>query len=229
MDWKKRRWLGVFVVLLAMGCGDDNPTDPGPGPDPDPDPDPVEPTYVSGRVSGVAANVISALVTVSATGYDELVVRAWRDGEVPQETPATAFGGETTVATAVLGLFPDSEYSLGIVLRVDAVEQVVDTLSFATGSLPDWLPQATPVGASPSDGYVTLSAPGGPVILDNTGRVVWYVTAPDPVLSNFQAHGDGSYTLLGRDTEVQQFPGARRTRTGDGAPCVRRPRGDSIP
>ena len=201
---RNRTWLGLLLVLLTLGCGDDDPFDPGNG-GPDPDPDPVEPVYISGQVSGVEANVISAEVVVSATDYDEFLVRAWREGDVPQETPAVNFGEETTVNSAVLGLHPDSEYSLGIVLTVDGVEHVVDTLSFTTGSLPDWLPAAVPVGVSPADGYLTLSVPGGPVILDNTGRVVWYVTAPDPVLSNFQAHPGGSYTLLGRDTEVQEY------------------------
>jgi hypothetical protein len=34
------------------------------------------------------------------------------------------------------------------------------------------------------------------VIIDNTGRVVWYLHAPDPTLVSFQAHGNGRYTLL---------------------------------
>lgn len=203
---RKKAWLGLLLGLLALGCGDDGPTDPGNGgPGPDPDPDPVEPVYISGAVSAVQANVISAEVTVSATGYTELVVRAWRVGDAPRETPAVALGEDTTVTSAVLGLYPDSEYDFEIVLTADSVEHVVDTLSFTTGSLPDWLPVVVPVGANPAPGYLTLSVPGGPVIIDNTGRVVWYLTAPDPVLSNFQAHPDGSYTLLGRDTDVQEY------------------------
>ncbi|MGB5674452.1 MAG: aryl-sulfate sulfotransferase [Gemmatimonadota bacterium] len=200
----RRLWLGL-VVLLALGCGDDGATDPGPGPGPDPDPDPAEPVYISGQVRGLGANVLSAEVTVSARDYDELVVRASRAGDAPLETPAVAFDGETTASTAVLGLHADSEYSLEIVLSADGIADVVDTLLYTTGPLPDWLPSIAPVGADPAPGFLVLSAPGGPVIIDNTGRVVWYVTAPDPVLSSFQAHPDGSYTLLGRDTEVQEF------------------------
>lgn len=200
----RQLWLGL-VVLLALGCGDDGATDPGPGPGPDPDPDPVDPVYISGQVSGVGANALSAEVTVAATGYDELVVRASRAGDESLATPAVPFDGETTTSVSVLGLHPESEYSLEITLSADGVADVVDTLTYTTGSLPDWLPSIVPVGAAPAPGFLVLSPPGGPVIIDNTGRVVWYVTAPDPVLTSFQAHPDGSYTLLGRDTEVQEF------------------------
>lgn len=202
-----QRWkAAAAAALLALGCGDDatGPGNGGPDPDPDPDPDPT-PVYVSGSVTGVAANVISAEVTVVATDSDSLVVRAWRDGETPEVTPPVAFGDLTQASTAVLGLYPDSEYSLEIVLTADTVEVAVDTLAFSTGTLPEWLPSPVPVGQSASPAYITLSAPGGPVIIDHTGRVVWYMTAPDPVLSNFQAHPEGSYTLLARGTEVQEY------------------------
>ena len=62
-----------------------------------------------------------------------------------------------------------------------------------------------PVGDDPAPGFLVLSAPDGPVILDNTGRVVWYLFAPDPVLSNFQAHDGGFYTLLGPSTRAPHF------------------------
>jgi hypothetical protein len=202
-----RRLWGLVLVLLALGCGDDDPVGPGPGPDPDPDPDPDPPekVYVSSTVTASSVNVLSARVTISARGYDSAQVRALRPGDAPAPTPFVPFGSETTVSTAVLGLHADSDYGLEIVLVADGADEAVDTLSFTTGSLPEWLQSIVPVGSSPAPGFLTLSVPGGPVIIDNTGRVVWYVTAPDPVLSNFQAHPDGSYTLLGRDTEVQEF------------------------
>jgi hypothetical protein len=193
------------VVALALGCGDDDPAGPGPDPDPDPDPDPTEKVYLSSSVSSNSVNVISARVTISARGYDSALVRALRAGDAPQSTPFVPFGSETTVSTAVLGLHPESLYDLEIVLVADGAGEAVDTLSFTTGTLPDWLPSIVPLGSNPAPGFLTLSAPGGPVIVDNAGRVVWYVTDPDPVLSNFQAHPNGSYTLLGRDTEVQEF------------------------
>ncbi|UCF20660.1 MAG: aryl-sulfate sulfotransferase, partial [Gemmatimonadota bacterium] len=73
----------------------------------------------------------------------------------------------------------------------------VDTLSFTTGSLPDWIPAADALGNDTTAGLVVLSYPGGPVIVDNGGRVVWYKTAPDGLLNSFQAHANGAYTLLG--------------------------------
>lgn len=204
-------WATVVVAVLAAGCGDAQPLapgngdrGPGPDPDPDPDPDPV-PEYISAGVTAVSANVISAEVSVRATGFDELFVRAWRAGGVPFTTPVVRFDGGEVASTAVLGLHPDSDYEFEIVLTAAGVEAPVDTLDFSTGTLPAWLPTIVPQGANPTPGLVTLSLPGGPVIIDNSGRVVWYLSAPDPVLNNFQAHPDGTYTLLGRDTQSQEY------------------------
>ena len=89
MSLKRKPWVFLFAAIIAFGCGDDDPTDPGLGPDPDPDPDPVEPVYISGQVSGVPANVISASVEVSATDYDSLRVRAWRVPGIPTAANGT--------------------------------------------------------------------------------------------------------------------------------------------
>jgi len=199
-------WLVPLGMALLAGCGGDDPAGPGNGDPAGPgNGDPEEPLFHSAVVSKSPANEIGAEVHVLASGYDSARVRAWREGEAPELTPFVAFAVDTTLEMAVLGLYADSDYSLEVILVADGVQETVDTLAFATGSLPDWLPAVVPVGTDPAPGFVTLSVPGGPVIIDNTGRVVWYLTAPDPVLSNFQAHPDGSYTLLGRDTDVQEF------------------------
>lgn len=193
--------------MTLAACGNDDPAGPGTGgPDPDPDPDPAEVSYQSGAVSGVSANVLSAVVKVDATGADSMVVRAWRGGEADeQDTPPVSFDEGGQASTAVLGLHADSEYLLEIRLVAEGITHVVDTLAFSTGPLPEWIPAATPVGDGPDGGFVVLSLPEGPVILDHAGRVAWYLAAPDPVLNSFQVHPDGSYTLLGRDTQVQEF------------------------
>jgi outer membrane protein assembly factor BamB len=190
----KKLWpaalLVVFPVLVLAACGDD-PAGP----------EPIDPEFITAVVVANPANAISAEVKVQALGYESVQIRVWRDGEVAQMTPPVPFNGDTTIAAAVLGLHPVSDYSFEVVLNVGSVQDAVDTQAFTTGALPDWLPSPTGSGASPSPGFVTLSLAAGPAIADNTGRIVWYLASPDTVLTNFQAHADGTYTVFGRGDE----------------------------
>jgi hypothetical protein len=43
------------------------------------------------------------------------------------------------------------------------------------------------------------------VIVDNSGKVAWYHYSPNGVLNSFQAHPNGSYTLLGTGATETQF------------------------
>jgi hypothetical protein len=72
-----------------------------------------------------------------------------------------------------------------------------DTLSFATGGLPAWIPVTGVQGTDTTPGYFLLSYPAGPVIINNSGTVVWYRSAPGGVLNSFQAQQNGLYTSLG--------------------------------
>jgi len=180
----------MLPILLLAACGDDPAVL-----------EPVDREFIAAAVAANPVNAISAEVTVSAVGYESVQVRARRDGEAAQVTPPVPFNGDTTVAAAVLGLHSESDYSFEVVLNVGAAQDAVDTLEFTTGALPDWLPSPTGAGAAPSPGYVTLSLALGPAIADNTGRIVWYLGSPDSVLTNFQAHPDGTYTVFGRGDE----------------------------
>jgi len=50
-----------------------------------------------------------------------------------------------------------------------------------------------------------MSFPTGPVIIDNTGKVVWYRDFPGGVLNSFQAHLNGTYSILGTADPTPKF------------------------
>ena len=149
-------------------------------------------------------NVISGEATVRATGYQHAFLR-YTDGtgEV-RESPLYPFGPDSTSRPALLGLSPETSYEIDVVLS-DPGELSVETLSLTTEALPEWLPAVTPVGTDTTPGFLTLSVPDGPVIVDNAGRVVWYRYDPDITLVNFQAHPAGIYTSYGLTNDVRAY------------------------
>jgi hypothetical protein len=185
--------VGLAAAWVATACGDS--TDPGP-----------PPVFQSASVAGNSVNTISAIVTVEAVNYDSARIRYFAEAVTTGSTPNFAFAGDSVLELPVLGLEAATSYSFELVLtwsgRPDAV---VDTLSFTTGSLPDWVPLAGATGSDTTPGFLALSYPGGPVIVDNGGRVVWYKTAPDGTLNSFHAHANGFYTLLGRATDPREY------------------------
>jgi outer membrane protein assembly factor BamB len=67
-------------------------------------------------------------------------------------------------------------------------------MSFTTGSLPADLPRFTASGADPSPGYVAFAAGNYGMVIDNTGRTVWYHRFPNGPGLNFQPQPNGRYT-----------------------------------
>jgi hypothetical protein len=63
----------------------------------------------------------------------------------------------------------------------------------------------TTAGTPAEDGYIALAHPDGPIIVDNQGRVRWYLASADETLINFQAHPTGEYTLFGTQDMPQEF------------------------
>ena len=182
------------VLLFAMAvaaCGDENPVEPQPQPEPDP-----EPAFISTVVNANPINSLSAVVFVRARLYDSAFVRYWKDAAGPARTPARVFGSDSTVRIPVLALSAARTYSVETNLWVGDSVQVVDTASFRTGALPDWIPAARAQGSDTTPGFLAISYPDGPVIIDNTGEVRWYLFAPDDFLLSFQAHDNGRYTLF---------------------------------
>jgi len=189
--------LGLIGLALVFGaCGSEGPVEPQPEP---------RPTFVSGRASANPHNTISAVVTVAASGADSAFVRFWRDGGPSHRSPAYPFAGDTATVS-VLGLDTSATYSVETnLVWADTVTEAFDTTNFTSGSLPAWVPQAGVQGSDTTPGFLALSYPEGPVIIDNSGKVVWYRFFPNGVLNSFQSFDDGRYTVLGLDDTTNQF------------------------
>jgi len=187
-------------VLLAIGCGDGpfGPIDPGP-----PEPQP-ERTYDGALLTPSSANVNSAAIDVAAMGYPAVRLRLRTAGEPDDTTPPYPIVGGHAEASA-LGMLAEHDYSIDVLLVDGATIDSVDTIEHATGPLPDWIPDVGANGEPADDGLIGLAHPIGAFIVDNQGRVRWYVTSEDPVLNNFMAHPSGEYTLFGTADGIRQY------------------------
>jgi hypothetical protein len=107
-------------------------------------------------------------------------------------TPAVGVSGPE-VAIPVLGLLPGTAYQLQVVAHGERSEAVGAVLSFTTGDLPSDIPVFVASGSDPSPGFVLFAAGTYGLIIDNTGRVVWYRQLAGPTL-NLQAQPSGGYT-----------------------------------
>ncbi len=199
------------TLLLAGGCLPDEgvtPTPPGP-------------EILESAVAANPTNVLSAIVTVRAQLADSVAVRYGVTGAaLDSETPPVTLAGDVS-ELAVLGLLPSVQYTLQVVAygadrSVEGAE-----LAFGTGALPADLPQYTTSGPDPSPGFIAFSASMYGLVIDNTGRVVWYYRFPNngPGL-NFQPQPNGRYVArpttpdpTDRDPWVEIDPLGRVTRS----------------
>ncbi|MFQ5530780.1 MAG: hypothetical protein ACE5FP_10610, partial [Gemmatimonadota bacterium] len=188
----------LVIAAAAVSCSED-PTSPNPNPNPGPDP-----VFNGSSIAPGPINVLSAVITVDATGFDAASLVMRTPGEPDMLSPDYPFNGDEALPAA-LGLLPDKVYEIDVVVTDDGATQVGQTLMFTTGSLPAWLPQITPVGTPAEGGYVLLSHPDGAVIVDNQGRVRWYLAESDATLNNFQAHPNGEYTFIGLNDPVREY------------------------
>lgn len=197
-SWRFRiftlRVIAAGAVVAVGGCGDDVTA-------PDPMPAPPPPIFRSASVKANPVMTISASVDVTALNFDSLRIEYWRPGGQHLSSPAFAFENDSVVTVPVLGLDTMATYNIELNLYSDSANGPVDTLVFISGALPDWIPSVSGSGTDTTAGFMTLSLPQGAVIVDNTGRTVWYREFPNGVLNSFQAHANNTYTILGaRDT-----------------------------
>jgi hypothetical protein len=216
-----RRWAPALLTAVLGAC------DSGPsGPD-------EEPLARIDSVTVVANEhmVVSALVPFHALG-DSARVRYRVAGTTADSLTATLPGplGHDTIA--VLGLLPETTYAFRLVVHggagAEADSAVSDSVVFTTGELPEDLPSYTAGPASEGPEYVVFSAGVFGLVVDRTGRVVWYRRFPSPGPGlNFMAQPTGTY--VGRlvtpdstdeDPMVEIGPAGNQLRT---LRCVNRP------
>jgi hypothetical protein len=130
-------------------------------------------------------NVISAVVSVRVRNADSVAVRLhpMADDSI---TPAMVPVGDAA-SIPVLGLQPEQQYVLRAVAYGRGGMVDGEMLHFITGSLPPDLPRYTASGPDPSPGYVVFAAGMYGIVIDNTGRVVWYRRFPNGTGLSFMA------------------------------------------
>ncbi|MDQ3949439.1 MAG: arylsulfotransferase family protein, partial [Gemmatimonadota bacterium] len=180
----RRRGL-VGAAMLAGGCL----SEPA-GVDP-----PLPPVIDAASVRSGPHNVLSAVVSVHVRHADSVTVRFRLDESTTgdgSETPAVLIG-ESSATIPVLSLLPTSRYALRVVAYGKGGTVVGDQLEFTTGALPSDLPAYTAGGPDPSPGYVVFAAGRYGLVIDNTGRVVWYRRFANGPGLNFIAQPTGRY------------------------------------
>jgi hypothetical protein len=179
------RWTGagLATALALAGCGGDV-TEP---------PSPAAPVLEALAAVPGTGNVLSILVTGRVRFADSVSVAYGMPGTtLDSVTPAFASAG-TEVVLPVFGLLPDRTYELRLIAHGEGGTLSSEPLHVTTGSLPADLPRFQAGGTSPSPGYVLFAAGWYGLVIDNTGRVVWYVRFPEGPSLNFQAQPNGRY------------------------------------
>jgi hypothetical protein len=150
------------------------------------------PTFLRAETMPNPNNVLSMYLRADVRDADSVVVRFGVSGALDNVTPAVSETGDSVLAD-VLGLFPEKVYSAQVVAFNRCGSTPSDLLSFTTGSLPSDLPRYRASGVAPLPGFVVFAAGNYGIVIDNTGRVVWYRRFPEGVGLNFQPQPDGRY------------------------------------
>jgi Arylsulfotransferase (ASST) len=140
-------------------------------------------------------NALSAVVSVRVRNADSVAIRfhlASNPSPSDSVTPAVPVSDDSA-AVPVLGLLPAAAYTLRAVAYSSGDSVLGDSLLLTTDTLPSDLPRYTAGGTDPSPGYVVFAAPGYGVVIDNSGRIVWYHHFPNGPGLSFMAEPNGRY------------------------------------
>ncbi|MEZ4411966.1 MAG: arylsulfotransferase family protein [Gemmatimonadales bacterium] len=177
--------LGLLLAMAAgvlAGCADESVVA-----------SPSPPVVESVVVTPGPHNVLSAVVTASVRDADSVVVLYGPTGEgLESVTPSTTASSDG-VELAVLGLLPATAYQLEVLAYGAGGVTASDTLVLTTDALPLDLPTYSAGGSDPTPGYVVFGAYPYGVVIDNTGRVVWYRHLDWGPTLNFQVVATGRY------------------------------------
>lgn len=155
-------------------------------------------------------NVLSIIATVEATNAERIMIEYAEDSTHYLQTPP--FDVRDGIARAVvLGLRPNARYHVrAVAVGTSGGRSYSTAQQFTTAPLPDDLPTfSLRHSANPAPGYVMMgitysASPSRPyaVIVDNSGRIVWYRRFDGPV-ADFQRQPDGTYTVF---SSLQEAP-----------------------
>ena len=179
------RSAALGALLAASGCAysSDGPVQPS---------ECLAPSVSALAVAPNQTNVLSVFVTGDARNADSVMVRFATAAGHRDSTPATVATGDSVVVP-VLGLSPATDYVTQLVAfnRCGVAES--HAVPFTTAALPSDLPSYIGNGSGPSPGYVVFAAAKYGLVIDNTGRVVWYHKFTNGPGLNFQAQPNGRF------------------------------------
>jgi len=186
-DWSSARPAMLLATSLLAACHDGASGVTAPS----------HPAITSASVAPNPTNVLSAVVLVRARDADSIAVRFSLPGDggtTDSLTPAVLAAGDSALVP-VLGLLPARAYTLRPVAYGAGGETTGEALDFTTETLPSDLPRYTATGTDPSPGYVVFAAGAFGLVIDNTGRVVWYRRFPNPARLNFIAQPNSRFAV----------------------------------
>jgi len=206
------RRLAAIALLggswWSLGCHD--ATDPGECP---------LPQILSSEIRPNPNNVLSEVAAVRLRDADSVAAVFRKNGEaLDTSAPPVVVQGDSGVVP-LLGLAEQSQYTVRLTAFNRCGIQVDDALPFTTLALPADLPRYTASGSDPSPGFIAFAAGAYGIVIDNTGRIVWYHRFPAGPGLNFQPQPNGRYTArpgslpneIGRWIEVDPLGNTTRT------------------
>ena len=158
----RRAVIAVCLTTALSACGRDNPA----GSD-------VVPVIVKQSIVP-SANVLSARVFLQVQFAESVVVRYGPAGSPLDSLTAAVRVHADTATVPILGLVAGRRYEFLPVLYGARNVVAAATDSFTTGDLPVDLPSFRASGTDPSPGFVVFATDRYGLVIDNTGRVVWY-------------------------------------------------------
>ena len=152
-----------------------------------------KPVIASSRAEPGTRNVLSAFVFANVSGADSVIARYGVGTTLDNTTPAFTSISESS-ALPVLGLYASTSYHAQLIAMNACGSTAGDVVSFSTGGLPSDIPSYRASGISPQSGYIVFAAGNYGIVIDNSGRIVWYHHFPNGPGLNFQAQPNGRYT-----------------------------------
>ena len=152
----------------------------------------TRPLIVHATITQNPTNALSVFVTANVQQADSVTVRFGVNAATDSSTPAFHATGDSALVP-LFGLVPSTTYEARLVALNTCGTSVSEPLAFGTGALPSDLPAYSTFGTAPSSGFVVFAAASYGLVIDNSGRVVWYRRFPNGPGLNFQAQPNGRY------------------------------------
>jgi hypothetical protein len=151
--------------------------------------------FIGSDVVPVPGNVLGAVVQVQVHGADSAAVAFGLTGTALDSLAPAVPVSSNIASVPVLGLLPSTEYTLKARAYGRCSSVIGPELRFTTGPLPEDLRSYHASGPDPSPGFVVFNSGSYGIVIDNTGRIVWYHHFPAGAGLNFQVQANGRYVL----------------------------------